>query len=102
MTLPTPNASPLHARSSAATPRAPWAARSAHALLARMQGEALLLHDARGPHRLGQGEPAPGLRLRIHDDRVYARTLRDGDIAVLLQRHADGGFFGHGRLLLDV
>ena len=80
MTLPTPNASPLHARSSAATPRAPWAARSAHALLARMQGEALLLHDARGPHRLGQGEPAPGLRLRIHDDRVYARTLRDGDI----------------------
>lgn len=68
---------------------APWAARSVHRLLSGMRDEALLLHDARGQHLLGHGPAAPGLALQVHDDRVYGRTLRDGDIG-FAEAYLDG------------
>lgn len=85
MTSPT-DATTISLPSAAA---APWPARTVHAMLHRLHGEALVLDDPRGRHVLGNGPIVPGAALQVLDDAVYRRTLRDGDIG-FAEAYLDG------------
>ena len=87
-------AMPIRQASSSADAAPGRAERTVTALLRRIAGDALELRTAQRAYLFGQagaaaraGGPLPSLQ--IHDDAVFARVLRSGDIG-LAEAYLDG------------